>query len=150
MSVVQTKVRWSVRADEDDLAELLDRENGNGETFEFELIPDSEFVQAHQTPDTRIAIQKSLNNGRLTLRADIRVPKIVKDTEIIPWKDDPEVFLRREVEKPYKIKNEKKGYEIPFTQHFYVYKPLRSPDEVLGKFQALEEENARLKKEIFG
>lgn len=150
VSVVQTKVRWSVRADEDDLAELLDRENGNGETFEFELIPDSEFVQAHQTPDTRIAIQKSLNNGRLTLKADIRVPKIVKDTEIIPWKDDPEVFLRREVEKPYKIKSEKKGYEIPFTQHFYVYKPLRSPDEVLGKFQALEEENARLKKEIFG
>lgn len=150
VTIALTKIRKVVRADEGKLTKLLDTENGNGETFELDLIPDSEFVKAHHTLDTRIAIKKILNNGKLTLKADVKVPKIVKDTEIIPWKDDAEEFLKKEVEKPYKKIDEKKGYEIPFTQHFYVYKPLRNSEEVLKEIQTLEEENARLIKEIFG
>jgi len=154
VTIAKNKIRQIVKMnhleDIQRLDKLLDRKNGDGEAFKFELVPDSEFMQTHKTPDIKITIQKTLNNGRFTLKADIKVPKIVKDTEIIPWKDDPEEFLRKEVEKPYKIMNEKKGYEIPFTQHFYVYKPLRSAEEALKEFQQLEQENTKLLQELFG
>jgi type I restriction enzyme M protein len=82
------------------------------------------------------------------LKATINVPKIVKDTEYIPWKDDKEAFLKKEVEKKWTITAEEKGYEIPFTKHFYVYQPLREAPLVTAELSGLEDENLLLMKEL--
>ncbi|MGH2642892.1 MAG: hypothetical protein ACRDE2_03000, partial [Chitinophagaceae bacterium] len=72
----------------------------------------------------------------------------VKDTEYIPWKDDKEAFLKKEVEKKWKITKEEKGYEIPFTKHFYVYQPLREAALVTSEIAQLEQENLNLMQEL--
>ncbi len=129
------------------LAELKDKKGKEGE-FTFNLNPKSELATKHKTADTSITIRKALDGNKLGLKATINVPKIVKDTEYIPWKDDKEAFLKKEVEKKWQITKEEKGYEIPFTKHFYVYQPLRQADEVVYEIGLLEKENALLMNEL--
>ncbi len=130
------------------LETLLDKTDRNETDFRFKLIPDSEFIRQHKTPQTHIDIGKSLNGARLAYSAEIEVPVIVKDTENIPWKTEVEEFLKANVEKPWTITEIKKGYEIPFTQYFYQYQPLRSAEEVLAEFARLERDNAALLAEL--
>ncbi|OFX58610.1 MAG: hypothetical protein A2066_10425 [Bacteroidetes bacterium GWB2_41_8] len=129
------------------LEELKDKKGNEGE-FTFILNPASELVTKHKTADTSITIRKTLDGNKLGLKATINVPKIVKDTEYIPWKDDKEAFLKKEVEKNWKITAEEKGYEIPFTKHFYVYQPLREQAKVVNEMAELEKENLDLMKEL--
>ncbi len=71
-----------------------------------------------------------------------------RDTENVPWGEDVEAYLEREV-KPFvpdawiDHSKTKDGCEIPFTRHFYEYVPPRSLeeidadlDEVLGRIRA--------------
>ncbi len=129
------------------LAELKDKKGKEGE-FTFNLNPESQLVAKHKIPiavgNTTITIRKTLDGNKLGLKATINVPKIVKDTEYIPWKDDKETFLKKEVEKKWEITKEEKGYEIPFTKHFYVYQPLREQDKVVREMAELEVENLSL------
>ena len=125
------------------LAELKDKKGKEGE-FTFNLNPESELATKHKTADASITIRKALDGNKLGLKASINVPKIVKDTEYIPWKDDKEAFLKKEVEKKWQITKEEKGYEIPFTRHFYVYQPLRQAIEVVYEIGLLEKENTLL------
>jgi type I restriction enzyme M protein len=129
------------------LAELKDKKGMEGE-FTFNLNPESEMAVKHKTADTTLTIQKILEGNKLSLKATIRVPKIVKDTEYIPWKDDKDTFLRKEVEKKWEITKEEKGYEIPFTKHFYVYQPLREQAIVVNEMAELEKENLDLMREL--
>jgi hypothetical protein len=114
----------------------------------FDLKRESEFIKTNNTPDAKITIQKEVNNNRMTLSATIRVPVVVKDNEIIPWKDDWEEWLNKEVEKKWSYVDEKKGYEIPFTREFYIYKPLPKFEDVLDKFTQTERENQSLFKKL--
>lgn len=129
------------------LEALKDKTGAEGE-FTFRLNPESELVLKHKTEDTTITIRKTLEGSKLSLKATISVPKIVKDTEYIPWKDDKEAFLKMEVEKPWTITTEEKGYEIPFTKHFYKYHPLREQHLVVNELSKLEETNLDLMKEL--
>ena len=129
------------------LAELKDKKGKEGE-FTFNLNPESELATKHKTADASITIRKALDGNKLGLKASINVPKIVKDTEYIPWKDDKEAFLKKEVEKKWQITKEEKGYEIPFTRHFYVYQPLRQAIEVVYEIGLLEKENTLLMNEL--
>ena len=78
------------------------------------------------------------------------VTQIVKisDNEYVPLKEDIDEYLQREVEKPYKIKDKKVGYEINFTQYFYKYVPLRKQEDVIKEFNDLEKENKALLKDL--
>lgn len=134
-------------ADKKRLADLKDKKGKEGE-FTFTLNPESELVLKHKTADTIITIRKTLDGNKLGLKATINVPKIVKDTEYIPWKDDKEAFLKKEVEKKWTITAEEKGYEIPFTKHFYIYQPLREAPLVTAELSGLEDENLLLMKEL--
>ena len=125
------------------LAELKDKKGKEGE-FTFALNPESELATKHKTADTTITIRKTLDGNKLGLKATINVPKIVKDTEYIPWKDDKEAFLKKEVEKKWEITKEEKGYEIPFTKHFYVYQPLREAALVTSEIADLENSNTEI------
>lgn len=129
------------------LAELKDKKGKEGE-FTFNLNPASELATKHKTADTSITIRKTLDGSKLGLKATINVPKIVKDTEYIPWKDDKEAFLKKEVEKKWQITKEEKGYEIPFTKHFYVYQPLREANLVSAELSKLEAENTLLMNQL--
>ncbi|OWY25153.1 SAM-dependent DNA methyltransferase [Sphingobacteriales bacterium UPWRP_1] len=129
------------------LAELKDKKGKEGE-FTFTLNPESELATKQKTADTTITIRKTLDGNKLGLKATINVPKMVKDTEYIPWKDDKEAFLKKEVEKKWQITKEEKGYEIPFTKHFYVYQPLREQAKVVNEMAELESENLELMKTL--
>ena len=72
----------------------------------------------------------------------------IYDEEYVPLKEDIEEYLKREVEKPYKIKEKKIGYEINVTQYFYKYQELRKQEEVIKEFNELEKENKDLLKEL--
>jgi type I restriction enzyme M protein len=50
------------------------------------------------------------------------------ETEVLPFA--PDAWMDRE--------KDKTGYEIPFTKHYYEYKPLRSLEEIMSDIQALE------------
>ena len=88
------------------------------------------------------------DDSKVGFKETINMPKIVKDTECIPWKDDKKAFLTKEVEKRWEITKEEKGYEIPFTKHFYVYQPLREQANVVNEMAELEKENLELMNEL--
>jgi type I restriction enzyme M protein len=69
----------------------------------------------------------------------------LRDTESVPLTGDVRAYFEREV-LPHVAdawideSKTKVGYEIPFTRHFYAYKPLRPLREIEGEIRALEEE----------
>ncbi len=69
----------------------------------------------------------------------------LNDTESIPFKEDIDEYFAREV-LPFvpdawmDRTKDKIGVEFPFTKLFYVYKPLRSNEEIFADLKALEEE----------
>lgn len=148
VSIAQNKLTSTLiinnKADEERLNLLKDKGKTIPDRLTFKLDPKSELVEKHKTPDTEITVNKILNGSSLSLKVIIHVPKIVKDTEYIPWKDDKIAFLEREVEKRWTITAEEKGYEIPFTKHFYVYQPLREASRVTKEIAVLENENTEL------
>ena len=71
------------------------------------------------------------------------------DPEYISWEkyyESPEIMV--EVEKKWQITKEEKGYEIPFTKHFYVYQPLREQAKVVNEMAELENDNLNLSRSI--
>lgn len=66
----------------------------------------------------------------------------LRDTEQIPFKEDIDEYIRREV-LPYvpdawvDASKTKKGYEIPFTRHFYKYTELGNAEDTLREIQSL-------------
>ncbi|MBO4210008.1 type I restriction-modification system subunit M [Micromonospora echinofusca] len=77
----------------------------------------------------------------------------LRDYENVPLHEDVEEYLRREV-LPHVpdawIDHDKTkiGYEIPFTRHFYVYKPPRPLAEIDAELKALEAEIQALLGEV--
>lgn len=69
----------------------------------------------------------------------------LNDTENIPFKEDIDKYFAREVT-PFvpdawmDRTKDKIGVEFPFTKLFYVYKPLRSNEEIFADLKALEAE----------
>ncbi len=144
-SIPQGKLKLYFETDAKTLKEMLNKEQEEEvKKYTLKLKPNTEFTDKYNTPDVQLTISKRVSGNRLSFTTLVRVPKIVKDTEIIPWKEDVEEFLNREVEKKWTITKEEKGYEIPFTKEFYVYQPLRDLQEVMGEFVALEQENKAL------
>ena len=78
-----------------------------------------------------------------------------KDTETIPWKEDIEDYMQRNVY-PYlpkaKIdpKKTKIGYEIPFTREFYKYVTPRKSEDIFAHLQELDNREQELMTIIMG
>ncbi len=81
----------------------------------------------------------------------------LKDTELIPYKEDIHEYFDREV-KPFlplawmeddedKIKV---GCEINFNKYFYVYHEPESSDDILERLKKLSEEEKELESELYG
>jgi type I restriction enzyme M protein len=77
----------------------------------------------------------------------------LRDYENVPLDEDVEEYLKREVHPHVPdawIDHDKTkiGYEIPFTRHFYVYKPPRPLAEIDAELKALEAEIQGLLSEV--
>ncbi|SFR17318.1 type I restriction-modification system subunit M [Desulfoscipio geothermicus] len=87
------------------------------------------------------------NKGNMEPDPDLR------DYENVPLKENIYEYFEREV-KPHVpdvwIDEDKTkiGYEIPFTRHFYEYKPLRPLEEIDKEIKQLENEILELLKEV--
>ena len=77
----------------------------------------------------------------------------LRDTENVPLKESVEAYFDREV-RPFvpdawiDEERTKIGYEIPFTRHFYEYRPLRPLEEIAGEIRELEEEIEGMLEEV--
>jgi type I restriction enzyme M protein len=138
VTVAQNALTKILEITPDQVKAIKDKKTTKPDTFKFKLKAGSEFIEKYKTADTEIEVLKKVDGNKLKLTAIINVPVIVKDTEIIPWKDDMTKWLNKEVEKKWTYVDEKKGYEIPFTREFYVYQPLRQLETVLEEFKTLE------------
>jgi type I restriction enzyme M protein len=75
----------------------------------------------------------------------------LRDYENVPLKDDIQTYFDREV-KPHvpdawiDESKTKKGYEIPFTRHFYEVTPLRPLEQIEAEIETLEGEIQRMLK----
>lgn len=81
--------------------------------------------------------------------------KLEKDTEIIPWKEDVQAYMEKNVlpfQPKAKIveKQTKIGYEIPFTREFYKYMPLEASDKIFAHLKELEAKETELMNKILG
>jgi type I restriction enzyme M protein len=124
----------------------------NGKETDYCKIFDNEDFGYH-----RITIERPKRNekgkiildkkGNPTPDADLR------DFENVPLKEDVEQYFKREVLRHLPDawidhSKTKIGYEINFTKYFYVYKPLRSLQDIRKDILALEEETFDSIKEI--
>ena len=79
----------------------------------------------------------------------------LRDYENVPLKEAIERYFEREVQPhvPDAWVDEDKtkvGYEIPFTRHFYEYKPLRPLEEIEAEIRGLEVEIQEMLGEVLG
>ena len=77
----------------------------------------------------------------------------LRDYENVPLGEDVEEYLKREVlphvpDAWIDHTKTKIGYEIPFTRHFYVYKPPRPLSEIDAELKSLEAEIQALLGEV--
>jgi len=77
----------------------------------------------------------------------------LRDNENVPLKEDIEEYFKREVLPHVSdawIDHSKtvRGYEIPFTRHFYKYTPPRKLEEIESELNALQREILELMREV--
>ena len=77
-------------------------------------------------------------------------PEYVEDSEYIPFEEDIETFLKREITVPLIRWAElpQLGYEILPNKYFYKYVPPVSTKELMKNFRLLEREADELLKEL--
>ena len=85
----------------------------------------------------------------------IKLPDKKKDTENVPFKEDIEAYMQKNVypyapEAKVDMKASKIGYEIPFTREFYKYVAPRKSDEIFAHLQELEQQESALMAKIMG
>lgn len=85
----------------------------------------------------------------------IKLPEKKKDTENVPFKEDIEAYMQKNVypyapEAKVDMKASKIGYEIPFTREFYKYVAPRKSDEIFAHLQELERQETALMAKIMG
>lgn len=106
----------------------------------------------------KVTVQQPLLDeaGKPVLKKGQKQPdKEKKDTESIPWKEDVEAYMKKNVY-PYapdawiEPKDTKIGYEIPFTREFYKYVSPRKSDEIFASLQELDKQEAELMAKIMG
>lgn len=87
-------------------------------------------------------------------KGEVEVDSELRDTEIVPFKEDIYTYFEREV-KPHVqdgLIDESKtkiGAEIPFTRLFYKYEDEGSYEEYMNKAKDLEVEIAKMLEEVF-
>lgn len=125
---------------------------------EDELIVESKVKDCDDFKYTKIQVDRPLKDeqGNPILKKGKPQPdKSLKDTENIPFKEDIEAYMQKNVY-PYApdawtdAKNNKIGFEIPFTREFYKYVAPRKSEEIFAHLQELEKQETELMVKIMG
>ena len=92
-------------------------------------------------------------NVELDKKGNPKPDASLRDTEIIPLREDIDEYFKREVlpnvpDAWMDRSKDKKGYEINFPKYFYKYQPLRSLEEIRHDILKLEKESEGLLSEI--
>jgi type I restriction enzyme M protein len=112
------------------------------------------------------SLQKVIENT-LSERDDSAIPQVNSKGELVAdstLRDSENISLKYNIDEYFKnevIKfvsdawidektRDKIGYEIPFTKHFYVYKPLRSLEEIDKDLKENQKEISNLQNEVVG
>lgn len=123
-----------------------------------ELVVESKIKDCDDFKYTKVQVDRPLKDeqGNPILKKGKPQPdKSLKDTENIPFKEDIEAYMQKNVY-PYApdawtdAKNNKIGYEIPFTREFYKYVAPRKSDEIFAHLQELEKQEIALMAKIMG
>ena len=123
-----------------------------------ELVVESKVKDCDDFKYTKVTVERPLRDeqGNPILKKGKPQPdKSLKDTENIPFKQDIEAYMQANVY-PYAPdawideKNNKTGYEIPFTREFYKYVAPRKSEEIFAHLQELEQQESALMAKIMG
>jgi type I restriction enzyme M protein len=138
----------------------MTHESGVAKTISFTLSPEDSFVKVYEKSvkaafadeikvatkdigDTRVR-NKAIKGFIKALQTDVEYTHrhYIKDDEYIPYGEDIEAFLEREIKKPIICWADapQLGYEILPNKYFYQYKPPKPADDLLNDFWALEKE----------
>lgn len=95
-------------------------------------------------PEKKKAVRKFLDE--LSTDVEWTHRHYVKDDEYIPYGEDIETFLNREIAKPIIrwVDSKQPGYEILPNKYFYRYQPPTSAKDLLEEFWRLENEAEKL------
>ena len=76
----------------------------------------------------------------------------ISDYEYIPWADDINTFVHREIDKPIIFIDPKPsvGYEILPNKYFFIYSPPPAAQDVIAEFWNLEAKAVDILKQIEG
>ena len=108
-----------------------------------------EVIKGLNTEKEKIVAQKLFINS-LQIAVEWTHRDYVQDNEYIPFGEDIEEFLKREIAKPiiHWEDNPQLGYEILPNKYFYIYVPPLSTDKLLQDFWELENKAEKLLKGI--
>lgn len=125
--------------------------------FKISIKPDEPFAEKFEMAvrgafGKKDADKKELKNfiKNLEIEAQYAHPHYVEDDEYIPHGEDIEAFLKREIAKPI-IRwqdSPQLGYEILPNKYFYKYVPPEPAEELLKRFQDLDQEAIKLIKAL--
>lgn len=116
-------------------------------TVKFDDGTEDEFKVALKT-DIAKELKKFLHEHAAVKSVVVEHPEYVEDSEYIPFEEDIETFLKREITTPLIRWAElpQLGYEILPNKYFYKYVPPVSTKELMNNFRSLEREADELLK----
>jgi len=124
---------------------------------EFALSEYSKIFDNRDFGYSKVTVERPERDAKGNIKTDKngnpKADSSLRDTENIPLKQDIKSYIEKEVlpHVPDAWVDETKtriGYEINFTKYFYVYKPLRSLEDIRKDILALEQETENLIKEV--
>ena len=88
-------------------------------------------------------------------KGDAEPDSLLRDTEIVPFKEDIQDYFKREVipHVPDAWIDESKtkiGYEVPLTRHFYTYNPPRPLEVIQQEITDLEKDIVTMLRDVTG
>lgn len=122
------------------------------------IIVESKIKDVEEFKFSKVTVERPLadENGQPIMKKGRPQPDSgKKDTESIPWKEDIEEYMTKNV-LPYAPdawideKKTKIGYEIPFTREFYKYVAPRKSEEIFATLQELDRQEQELMAKIIG
>ena len=123
-------------------------------TKAYNAFTDGTFTNGDLVVESKVKENEDFKYRKITIEYPTDT-KAAKDTEIIPWKEDVDAYMQKNVfpfQPKVKIieKQTKIGYEIPFTREFYKYVPLEPSETIFTRLKALEEKETELMNKILG
>ena len=122
------------------------------------LVVESKIKNNEEFKFSKVVVEQPLcdeNGNPILKRGKPTADSSKRDTESIPWTEDIETYMERNVY-PYAPdawideKKTKIGYEIPFTREFYKYVAPRSSAEIFAHLEELDKTESALMAKIMG